>query len=289
VDSSATLGPATALDGAPPIAGIVGDQQASLFGQGCTLPGMAKATFGTGGMLDCCVGSQRPAFPARGPSGTIPIVAWKRDKHLTWGVEALMLSAGSCVEWLRDDLGIISDVAQSDDLAGAGAPDADVWFVPALMGIGTPLWDFGARGTLIGLTRGTGRAEVVRAVLDGIAHRGADLLEAAEADTGLEVSSLRVDGGMCANATFVQSLADAIGRPVEVAPLTEATTLGAAYLAGIATGVWSGEEEVSSLWSPSRVLEPARTEADRQARRARWLQARERSLRTIPELSALDF
>ena len=157
---------------------------------------------------------------------------------MTWGVEAIMLSAGTCVEWLRDDLG---HHRQRGRLAPRWPPPCedtgDVWFVPALLGLGTPVWDFGARGTFVGITRGTGRPEMVRAVLEGVAHRGADLLEAAEADTGLTIASLRVDGGMSANPTFVGALADAVGRPVEVSPVTEATTLGAAYLAGMALGV----------------------------------------------------
>ena len=151
------------------------------------------------------------------------------------------------------------------------------------------MWDFGARGTFVGITRGTGRPEMVRAVLEGIAHRGADLLEAAEADTGMTIDALRIDGGMSANTTFVQALADALGRPVEVSPVTEATTLGAAYLAGMALGTWSGEDDVAAAWRPSRVVEPRGSDARRSSSRARWLAARERALRTVPELSALDF
>ena len=127
----------------------------------------------------------------------------------------------------------------------------DVWFVPALLGLGTPVWDFGARGTFVGITRGTGRPEMVRAVLEGVAHRGADLLEAAEADTAMAIATLRVDGGMSANPTFVTALADAVGRPVEVSPVTEATTLGAAYLAGMALGMWADEADVAAAWRPS--------------------------------------
>lgn len=284
VDSSGVVGTADALPGAPPIAGMAGDQQASLIGQGCTRPGLAKVTFGTGGMLDLCVGPQRPAFDMRGEAGCFPIVAWRRDGVDTWGIEAVMLSAGTCVEWLRDDLGIIDTAAQSDEVAASVTTTGDVWFVPALLGLGTPAWDFGARGTLLGLTRGTGRAEIVRAVLEGVAHRGADLLEAAEADGAMTVEALRVDGGMSANTTFVQALADATGRAVEVSPVLEATTLGAAYLAGLAVGVWKDEAELASLWSPARVVEPAH-----RVDRARWKQALDRSRNTVPDLSALDF
>ncbi|MDA8058420.1 MAG: FGGY-family carbohydrate kinase [Actinomycetota bacterium] len=289
VDSSGVAGLASALTGAPPIAGIVGDQQGSLVGQGCTLPGRAKATFGTGAMLDQCVGTTRPPFTARGDAGTIPIVAWRRTGVTTWGVEAIALSAGSCVEWLRDDLGIIDDAAHSAAVAAGCTDTGDVWFVPALLGLGTPVWDFGARGTFLGITRGTGRPELVRAVLEGVAHRGADLREAAMTDTGLPVDVLRVDGGMAANQVFVAALADACGVPVEVAPVVEATTLGAGFLAGIAVGTWSDEEETAGLWAPAATVDPRLDEAARLERRARWGEARSRAERTIPELSALDF
>ncbi len=153
VDSSGAVGEASALPGAPVICGIAGDQQASLVGQGCTRPGLAKATFGTGGMLDLCVGDLRPGFARRGGAGTFPIVAWQRAGHKTWGVEAVMLSAGMCVEWLRDDLGIIEDAADSHRVASACEDTGDVFFVPALLGLGAPVWDFGARGTFVGITR----------------------------------------------------------------------------------------------------------------------------------------
>src|SRR5690606_25220304 len=150
------------------------------------------------------VGDRRPAFPTLGEAGTFPLVAWRRDGATTWGVEAVMLSAGTNVEWLRDDLGIIDDAESSHDVAAACATTDGVVFVPALLGLGTPRWDYGARGTLLGVTRGTGRAEVVRAVLEGVAQRGVDLVEAAEADAGVAIPVLRIDGGMSRNPTFVQ-------------------------------------------------------------------------------------
>jgi glycerol kinase len=159
-----------------------------------------------------------------------------------------------------------------------------VVFVPALLGLGTPQWDYGARGTLLGLTRGSERAHVVRAVLEGIAHRGADMVIAAETDTGLTIPLLRVDGGMSANPTFVQALADATGKPVEVSPVAEATTIGAGLLAGLAVGVWSGFDDIAASWSPASVVEP-RQRLDR----TRWAIAVERAAGWIPELSALDF
>src|SRR4051794_19783596 len=284
-DSTGVVGHASALPGSPPIAGIAGDQQASLIGQGCLRPGLAKVTFGTGGMLDLCVGATRPTFETRGGGGCFPIVAWQREGRITWGIEAVMLSAGSAVEWLRDDLGILTSSAESEAVAAACETTGDVWFVPALLGLGTPTWDFGARGTMVGLTRGTGRAEVVRAVLEGIAHRGADLVEAAEEDAaGVAVESLRVDGGMSANSVFVQALADATQRPIEVSPELEATTLGAAYLAGLATGVWKDEAEIAGRWSPKATVEPKSTPD-----RDRWRAARDKAAAWVPELSALDF
>ncbi|HEY0518007.1 MAG TPA: FGGY-family carbohydrate kinase, partial [Ilumatobacteraceae bacterium] len=157
-------------------------------------------------------------------------------------------------------------------------------YVPALMGLGTPHWDYGARGTLLGLTRGSGRPQVVRAVLEGIAQRGADLYEAAEADFGTSIGAVRVDGGMSESPTFVQALASAIGRPIEVSPQTEATTIGAAYLAGLAVGVWASFDDIAAAWNPRTVVEPT-TRLDRE----QWARAIERSRTWIPDLSALDF
>ncbi|HEY6531631.1 MAG TPA: FGGY-family carbohydrate kinase [Acidimicrobiales bacterium] len=284
VDSSGPVGEATALPGAPLVCGLAGDQQASLVGQGCVAPGPAKVTFGTGGMLDLVVGPERPAFPRRGPAGTFPIVAWRRGDELVWGIEAVMLSAGTNVEWLRDDLGIIPDAAASHEVA-AGCTDTDgVVYVPALLGLGTPRWDFGARGALLGVTRGTGRAQIARAVLEGVAQRGADLVAAAEADAATSIATLRVDGGMSANPTFTQAVADATQRPVEISPVVEATTLGAAFLAGLHLGTWAGWDDVAAAWSPLRVVEPG-VPLDR----ARWARAVERAGEWYPELTAIDF
>jgi glycerol kinase len=284
VDSSGLIGNASALPGAPPIAAMAGDQQASMVGQGCVHPGLAKITFGTGGMLDMCTGGAAPSTANRSAVGTFPIVAWSRDGQLTWGVEAVMLTAGTCIEWLRDDVGLIATSAESHDVASGCATSDGVVFVPALLGLGTPHWDYGARGTLLGITRGTSRAHVVRAVLEGVAHRGADLVVAAETDTGLTIPLLRVDGGMSTNPTFVQALADATGKPVEVSPVAEATTVGAGLLAGLATGVWSGFDDIARVWRPARVVEPGQ-----RLDRARWASAVERAAGWIPELSALDF
>jgi len=289
VDSSGPIGEARALAGAPLLCGMAGDQQAALVGQGCTRPGLAKATFGTGGMLDQVTGPAAPGALDRSDGGTFPIVTWRRGGKTVYGVEAMMLSAGSCIEWLRDDMGLIPDAPSSAEIAAGCQDTGDVWFVPALLGMATPVWDFGARGALFGITRGTGRAEVVRAVLEGVAHRGADLLEAAEGDSGRRVESLRVDGGMSANPVFVQALADAIGRPVDLSATLEATTLGAGFLAGMAVGIWSDEEAVADAYHPARTVEPKLGDPQRATQRGRWLEARSRALKTIPELSAITF
>jgi glycerol kinase len=284
VDTAAVVGPATALAGAPPIAAMVGDQQASLAGMACVRRGDAKITFGTGGMLDLTLGSDRPPFSTRGDAGTFPIVAWQIGGAITWGVEAVMLAAGTNVQWLRDDLGLIASSAESHELA-ASCDDSDgVVFVPAPLGLGTPQWDYGARAALFGLTRGTGRAQVVRAVLEGIAQRGADLVEAAQADTGVDIPVVRVDGGMTDNPTFVQALADATQRPVEVSPVREATTLGAALLAGLALGTYERADDFARTWEPRAHVDPQRT-----LDRDQWRAAVARAGRWLPDLSGIDF
>ncbi len=284
VDSTGPVGEASALPGAPPICGLAGDQQASLIGQGCVAPGPAKITFGTGGMLDLVVGEQRPSFATRGEGGTFPIICWRRGAQTVWGLEGIMLSAGTNVEWLRDDLGLIDSAEGSHEVAQQCEATDGVVYVPALLGLGTPVWDYGARGTLLGLTRGAGRPQVVRAVLEGVAQRGVDLVEAAETDAGTAIPSLRIDGGMSRNPTFVQALADAAQRPVEVSPVTEATTLGAAFLAGLAIGTWGGWDDIAATWSPTTIVEPG-APLDRE----RWIDARDRATRWFPDLSGLDF
>jgi glycerol kinase len=285
VASTGPLGPASALAGAPPLCALVGDQQASLVGQGATRAGLAKATFGTGAMLDVCTGAIRPGFSTRGPAGCFPIVAWRRSDETAWGIEGMLLAAGSAVDWLVEDLGILTGPAESAEVAGRCADAGGVVMVPALLGFATPQWDFGARGAVFGLTRGSGRPEIVRAVLEGVAHSGADLLDAAERDAGLAIPHLRIDGGMSANPVFVQALADACDRPIEVSPQLEATTLGAGFLAGLATGGWSGFDDIAATWSPRAVVEPS----GRPAERDRWREATSRAARWYPELSAIDF
>ncbi len=285
VPSIGTVGQATSLDGAPPIIGIAGDQQASLLGQACVRAGHAKITFGTGAMLDIVVGTDRPAALARSAGGTFPIVAWAQEHETTFGLEAIALSAGSCVSWLVEDMGLLDSPSASAEVAARCATTDGVCFVPALLGLGTPVWDYGARGTLLGLSRGTGRAEIVRAVLEGVAMRGADLVDAAEADTKRTIDTLRIDGGMSANTVFVQALADATQRAVETSPVLEATALGAGYLAGLADNAWTWSD-IATMWRPSTTTTPLLPAADF---RLRWFDALRRSREWYPDLSALTF
>jgi len=280
------IGDALALPGAPPLAAVIGDQQGSLIGQGCIVPGATKITFGTGGMLDTFVGTDEPRRAARSENGTFPVVAFSSADEVNFGTEAVMLSAGTNVEWLCSDLGLIDSPGRSHELAASCADSDGVVYVPALLGLGTPHWDYGARGTLLGLTRGTTAAHVVRAVLEGVAHRGVDMLEAARADTGLTIESVGIDGGMSRNPTFVQSLADAAGMPVRVSAVTEATGLGAAFCAGVATGLWADLGLACSTVAPAYVAEPAGPPG---IARDRWAEAVERSRGWIPALSGLDF
>ncbi len=284
VDSAGIVGAATALPGAPPIGALIGDQQASLVGQGCVRPGDAKITFGTGGMLDVVLGESLPGFDQRGGAGTFPIVAWRHGGRNTWGIEAVMLAAGTNVQWLRDHLGLIATSDESDEVAARCDDTGGVVYVPALLGLGTPAWDYGARGALFGLTRGTGRPEIVRAVLEGVAQRGADLVEAAEADSGVVIPALRVDGGMTDNATFVQALADAAQKPVEISPMREATSRGAALMAGLAVGHHRSVDDLAHTWNPRVRVEPVKV-----LDRDRWREAVSRARGWIPELSGIEF
>jgi glycerol kinase len=283
VDTVGVVGAASAIAGSPPIAALAGDQQASLVGQGCIERGMAKITFGTGGMLDVCLGDDPGAAPEH---GTFPIVAWRHAGRTVWGQEAVILSAGTAVEWLQHGLGVVSSPEETATLA-ATVDDADgVVFVPSLSGLGSPVWDHGARGLLVGVTRGTTRAHVVRAVLEGVAHRGADLVDTVEQETGLVLDEIRVDGGMSQNPVFTQAVADATGRPVLVSREREATALGAGLLAGVAVGTWSSlpdAVDAAATLGPAARLDPGR-----RLDRARFAEARRRAERWVPALSDLD-
>lgn len=288
VASYGQLASATALPGAPMIASLSGDQSASLIGQACIEPGMAKATFGTGAMLDVMVGDERVVADVQSQNGTAPMVAWG-DPEPRWMIEALMLAAGTNMAWLVEDLGILADPSEATDVAASVDSTEGVMYVPALNGLGTPRWDFGARGALVGLTRGTGRAHIVRAVLEGVAHRGADLVEAARADTGQPIDTLRVDGGMSVNPTFVQALADATGCTIELSPVVEGTTRGAALLAALGSDQLSDWSAVTDTWSARETITPAVDDDARSAERTRWSDAVDRAANWHGDLSAITF
>jgi glycerol kinase len=286
VDTMGSYGKANALEGAPPIVALVGDQSASLFGQSCVESGV-KITFGTGAMLDMVLGTTTPSTLTRYASGCYPVVTRSRDGAATWGLEGIILSAGSCVEWLQE-LGLIDDPSQSGELAASVASSDGVSFVPAFSGLGTPQWDFGARGALFGLTRGSTGAHLVRAVLEGIAQRGADLLDAAEEEVGAKLSELRVDGGMSTNHFFVQRLADFSGHTVTVSSEREATTRGVGLMALVSAGHLS-LKDVEQLWTPAFVATPSMSEGERETSRVAWRSSVQRAEKTIPELSTISF
>jgi len=235
VDTSGVFGQAHALPGAPPIAALVGDQQGSLIGQSCVQPGQAKITFGTGGMLDVVTGRSAPTSGNRTSAGTFPIVAWSRDGQLTWGAEAIMLSAGTNVEWLVSDLGVLASPAESHDVAAQCDTTDGVVYVPALMGLGTPYWDYGARGTLLGLTRGSGRPQITRAVLEGVAASMGACLELIRA-AGIDPPEVIGAGGGLGSPLWAQMHADAFGIPIRLAKDHEGSARGAALLAGLGVG-----------------------------------------------------
>jgi glycerol kinase len=287
VDTMGNVGRATSLPGAPMITALVGDQSASLFGQSCVTRG-AKITFGTGAMLDMVRGAEGPDRMTRFSSGCFPVVLRSVDKEIVWGIEGIVLSAGACVEWLRDDLGLIDNAAETESLAESVASSEGVTFVPALSGLGTPQWDFGARGGFFGITRGSSKAHLVRAVLEGIANRGADLVDAAQRETGQSLEEIRVDGGMSDNRFLVQCLADVTGLRVAISSEREATTRGAGLMALVGHGALS-VDDVEGLWSPSVVLTPLIAEDERRRRRDEWAALVTRVEKTIPELSAVEF
>ena len=284
VPSAGLLAEASALPGAPPIVALLGDQQASLAGQACVHTGDAKITFGTGGMLDVNLGDRAPTQSRRNTNGTFPIAAWRVGEQTTWGLESIILAAGTNVQWLRDDLAIIDSADASHAVAQQCSDTGDVWYVPALMGLGTPHWDYGARSALFGITRGTGRPEIVRAVLEGVAHRGADIVDAAILDSDIAIDILRIDGGMSDNPTFVQALANCTQRPVEISPVREATTRGAALFGLLALGHFTTLSDIATTWQPR-----ARVEPDGVTDRDRWREAVSRAGQWIPALSSIDF
>ena len=276
VDSSGEIG-TIACEGLPAglrITGIAGDQQAALFGQACHRPGMAKNTYGTGCFLLMNTGERVAASRHR----LLATVAWRRGNARAYALEGSVFIAGAAIQWLRDGLGLIGHASEIDALA-ASVPDAgDVYFVPALAGLGAPYWDASARGTIAGITRGTTRAHLARATLEAIAFQSAELIEAMGADSGIQLTELRVDGGATASNLLMQIQADLLGVPVVRPKVTETTALGAAYLAGLAVGFWRDTEELAALWARDRVFEPNLGRGEAAARLGRWRLAVERSL-----------
>ncbi len=274
--SSAIYG-ATAPDllgAAIPIGGIAGDQQAALFGQACFEVGMAKNTYGTGSFLLLNTGAK----PVASEHGLLTTVAWGMGGEVTYALEGSVFVTGAAVQWLRDGLGLITNAAETEALANSVPDTGGVYLVPAFTGLGAPYWDPYARGALVGITRGTTRAHIVRAALEAIAYQTCDVMRAMEQDAGVPLRALRVDGGAAVNNLLMQFQSDVLGVPVERPAVTETTALGAAYLAGLAAGVWQSQDEIRAQWHLDRRFEPA-MEADRREQLlAGWRRAVERSL-----------
>ncbi len=261
------------LGASVPIGGMAGDQQAAAFGQACLQPGMAKNTYGTGAFVLMNTGATARASE----NGLLTTVAWNLRGQTTYALEGSVFVAGAAVQWLRDALQIIGAAAEVEALAGSVEDSGGIYFVPAFVGLGTPHWDAYARGTILGLTRGAGRAHLARATLEAVCFQSRDVLEAMQADGGVAVSELRVDGGMTRNDLLMQIQADILGAPVVRPAVTETTALGAAYLAGLATGYWDSPEEIAAQWQVERVFTPQISEDARQARIAGWRRAVERA------------
>ena len=255
-----------------PLAGMAGDQQAALFGQAALDPGLGKNTYGTGSFVLQNAGPQPP--PVR--PGLLTTVAWGIEERADYALEASIFVTGAAVQWLRDGLGIVAEPGETEAMARAVDSNDGVYFVPALTGLGSPHWDPYARGTIVGITRGTRREHLARAALEAIAYQTVDAVEAMEAASGKELSELRADGGAVANAWLMQFQADVLGRPVVVPEVSETTALGAAFLAGIGAGTWT-LDDVRSIWREAARYEP-RMDADERARLlADWRRAVERA------------
>lgn len=257
-----------------PIAGIAGDQHAALFGQACFSPGEAKNTYGTGSFLLMQTGEQ--AIPSR--HRLLTTIAWAIDDCVEYALEGAIFVTGAAVQWLRDGLGIIRAAEDVEPLAGSVDDSGGVAFVPALAGLGAPYWDSAARGTITGLTRGSTAAHIARATLEAIAFQSRDVLDAMQADSGITLEELRVDGGASRNDLLMQIQADVLGVPVVRPRNIETTVLGAAYLAGIGAGVWKDREEVRATWEVDRRFEPTWSEDERLSRHASWTEAVNRAL-----------
>jgi glycerol kinase len=271
VPSSGVVGEADLLGAQLPIAGIAGDQQAALFGQACFLPGKAKATYGTGSFVLVNAGTDTP----RPPEGLVATAAWRLgDEAPVYALEGSIFVTGAALQWLRDGLGILESAAESEELARSLPGNEGVYFVPALTGLGSPHWEPEARGVLTGLSRGTSREHLVRAALEAIAYQTRDVLDLME--VGVEL--LRADGGGAENRFLMQLQADLARVPVEVPAERETTALGAAALAGLATGVWSNLSELAAAWRPAARYEPELEEAEAERLLAEWRLAVRRAL-----------
>jgi glycerol kinase len=256
-----------------PIAGIAGDQQAALFGQMCSKPGMVKNTYGTGSFMLMNTGTE----PIASKNKLITTIAWRQGGQTYYALEGSVFITGAVVQWLRDGLGIIKTSPEVETLASSVPDSGGVLFVPAFVGLGAPHWDAYARGAIVGLTRGSTAAHIARAALDSIAFQVTDVLTAMEADSGIKVAELRVDGGACANNLLMQDQADLLGVPVVRAANPETTAMGAAYLAGLAVGFYKSTDEISSQWASDRTFEPKIGSEERQKLRASWNKALERA------------
>jgi glycerol kinase len=255
------------------VAGIAGDQQAALFGQMCVQPGMVKCTFGTGAFMLMHTGEK----PMQSNNKLLTTIAWQIGDTVEYALEGSMLMAGAVVQWLRDQLQIIRTSAEVEELAASVPNTNGVVLVPAFAGLGAPHWDQYARGAMVGLTRGTTRAHIARAALEGVALQVMDVLEAMQADSGLPLAQLRVDGGASQNNLLMQIQADVLGIDVVRPKNAESTVLGAAYLAGLAVGYWPNKEAIASQWQMDRIFKPA-IDAEERAKVLRtWRRALERA------------
>ncbi|HKV41247.1 MAG TPA: glycerol kinase GlpK, partial [Blastocatellia bacterium] len=260
------------------ISGNAGDQQAALFGQVCTSPGMSKNTYGTG----CFMLLNTGTAPVKSKNSLLTTVAWKMAEDPTvYALEGSVFIAGAAIQWLRDGLKIVGSAAETEEMARSVPDNAGVYFVPAFVGLGAPHWDAYARGSISGLTRGATREHLARAALESIAYQTAGVLKAMRADSGVELTELRVDGGASRNDFLMQFQADILGIPVVRPVVTETTAAGAAYLAGLAAGFWSGTGELSSLWKSDKVFEPAMNESEREGLLDGWRRAVERAAKWI--------
>ena len=257
-----------------PVAGVAGDQQAALFGEVAFEKGLTKNTYGTGSFALMNTGTE----PIKSRNDLLTTIAWGLgDEPVEYALEGAIFITGAAVQWLRDGLGIIETAAETEELAKSVDSNDDVYFVPALVGLGAPHWDSYARGTIIGITRGTTRAHLARAALESMAYQTRDAVEAMGDDSGMKVPTFRADGGAAANRWMMQFQADILGVPVEVPETLETTALGSAYLAGLATGFWDDREELKNRWRLRRRYEPQMDEEERERLYGRWKEALERA------------